>query len=135
MATVIRFTVDGISDEMIVPSVNFGLTSAADVTNPTQEIDFQPIGVSEFEFHILSPKPETTQKLVEWIASHEIKKEAKFIINKQALTEAAREIILKDVCLTKYSENIQEDSTLIELAVTGRKVSIGDIEIDQSKNR
>jgi hypothetical protein len=135
MATVIRFKVDGINDEMIVPTVSFGLSSAADVSNPTQEIDFQPIGVSEFEFSILSPKPETTQKLVEWIASHEIKKEAKFIINKQALTEAAREIVLKDVCLTSYSENIEEDSSSIQLAVVGRKVNIGDIEIDQSKNR
>ena len=135
MATVIRFKVDGISDEMIIPSVNFGLTSAADVTNPTQEIDFQPIGVSEFDFSILSPRPETTQKLVEWIASHEIKREAKFIINKQALTESAREITLKDVCLTKYTESIQEDSTSIELSVIGRKVTIGDVEIDQSKNR
>ena len=135
MATVIRFKVDGINDEMIIPSVSFGLSSAADVTNPTQEIDFQPIGVSEFQFSILSPRPETTQKLVEWIASHEIKREAKFIINKQALTESAREITLKDVCLTSYSESIQEDKSSIELAVIGRKVTLGDVEIDQSKNR
>ena len=43
MATIIKFKVDGINDEMIVPSVNFGLNSFADVSNPTQEIDFQPI--------------------------------------------------------------------------------------------
>jgi len=135
MATVIRFKVDGINDEMIVPSVNFGLNSSADVSNPTQEIDFKPISVSEFSFAILSPKPETTQKLIEWISCHEIKKEAKFIINKQALTESAREITLKDVCLTSYNENIEEAASSITLTVVGRKVNIWDIEIDQSTNR
>jgi len=135
MATVIRFKVDGINDEMIVPSLIFGLNSFADVTNPTQEIDFKPVSVSEFSFAILSPKPETTQKLIEWISGHEIKKEAKFIINKQALTESAREITLKDVCLTSYNESIEEAFSAINLTVVGRKVNIGDIEIDQSTNR
>ncbi|MCK5206597.1 MAG: hypothetical protein KAQ79_01205, partial [Cyclobacteriaceae bacterium] len=73
MATIIKFTVDGISDEMIVPSVNFGLNSFADVTNPTQEIDFQPISVSEFSFSILSPKAETSKALLEWITNHDVK--------------------------------------------------------------
>jgi hypothetical protein len=135
MATVIRFKADGITDEMIVPSIKFGLNSLVDVTNPTQEIDFRPISISEFSFAILSPKPETTQKLVEWISCHEIKKEAKFIINKQALTESAREILLKDVCLTSYNENIDQEASSISLTVVGRKVNIGDIEIDQSTNR
>lgn len=135
MATIIRFKVDGISDEMIVPSINFGLNSFADVTNPTQEIDFQPITVSEFTFSILSPKTETTQKLLEWITNHEVKGEAKFSINKQALTESAREITLKDVCLTSYSETIEENFSTTHLSVVGRKVNIGDIEVDLSQNR
>jgi len=135
MATIIKFKVDGITDEMIVPSVNFGLSSRADVSNPTQEIDFQPISVSEFTFSILSPTTETSQKLVEWITNHEVKGEAKFSINKQAMTEAPREIVLKDVCLSSYSETIEENYTSTQLSVVGRKVSIGDIEIDQSQNR
>ncbi len=80
MATIIKVKVDGITDEMIVPSVNFGLSSRVDVSNPTQEIDFAPISVSEFSFSILSPTTETSQKLVEWITNHEIKGEAKFSI-------------------------------------------------------
>ena len=135
MATIIKFKVDGITDEMIVPSVNFGLNSFADVTNPTQEIDFQPISVSEFSFSILSPKPETSQKLLEWITNHEVKGEAKFSINKQAMTESARELILKEVCLTSYSESIDENYSTTSLSIIGRKVSIGDIEVDLSKNR
>ncbi len=135
MATIIKFTVDGISDEMIVPSVNFGLNSFADVTNPTQEIDFQPISVSEFSFSILSPKTETTKKLLEWITNHEVKTKATFSINKQAMTESSREIVLKDVCLTSYSESIDENFTSTDLSIVGRKVSIGDIEVDQSQNR
>jgi hypothetical protein len=135
MATVIRFTADGISDEMVVPSVSFNLNSSADVTNPTQEIDFQPIGVSEFNFSILSPTAETSQKLIEWIANHEVKSEAKFSINKQALTEAPREIVLKDVCLTGYSEDIDVDKISTSLTVVARKVTLGDIEIDVSRNR
>jgi hypothetical protein len=135
MATIIKFTADGITDEMLVPSVNFGLNSMADVSNPTQEIDFQPINVSEFAFSILSPKAETTQKLLEWITNHEIKAEAKFIINKQAMTESAREIVLKDVCLTSYSESIDENFTTTHLSIIGRKVNIGDIEVDLSQNR
>ncbi|MBG0861272.1 MAG: hypothetical protein IQL11_17375 [Bacteroidales bacterium] len=51
------------------------------------------------------------------------------------MTEAPREIILKDVCLTGYSETIEENYTSTQLTVVGRKVSIGDIEIDQSQNR
>ena len=51
------------------------------------------------------------------------------------MTESAREITLKDVCLTNYSESIEENFSTIHLTVKGRKVSIGDIEIDQSKNR
>lgn len=135
MATIIKFTVDGISDEMIVPSVNFGLNSFADVTNPTQEIDFQPISVSEFSFSILSPKTETTKKLLEWITNHEVKSKATFSINKQAMTESAREIVLKEVCLTSYSESIDENFTSTDLSIVGRKVSIGDIEVDLSQNR
>jgi len=135
MATIIKFKADGITDEMVVPSVNFGLSSRVDVSNPTQEIDFAPISVSEFSFSILSPTTETSQKLVEWITNHEVKGEAKFSINKQAMTEAPREIILKDVCLTGYSETIEENYTSTQLTVVGRKVSIGDIEIDQSQNR
>ncbi|MCJ7448165.1 MAG: hypothetical protein MUO72_10750 [Bacteroidales bacterium] len=135
MATIIKFKVDGITDEMIVPSVNFGLNSSADVSNPTQEIDFQPISVSEFSFSILSPKPETTQKLLEWITNHEVKNEAKFSINKQAMTESAREIVLKEVCLTNYSESIEENFSSTHLSIVGRKVNIGDIEVDLSQNR
>ena len=135
MATIINFKVDGITDEMIVPSVNFGLSSFADVTNPTQEIDFQPISVSEFSFSILSPKTETSQKLLEWITNHEVKSEAKFSINKQAMTESAREITLKEVCLTSYSESIDENYSSTSLSIIGRKVNIGDIEVDLSKNR
>lgn len=135
MATIIKFTVDGISDEMIVPSVNFGLNSFADVTNPTQEIDFQPISVSEFSFSILSPKTDTTKKLLEWITNHEVKSKATFSINKQAMTESAREIVLKEVCLTSYSESIDENFTSTDLSIVGRKVSIGDIEVDLSQNR
>jgi len=135
MATIIKFKADGITDEMIVPSVNFGLNSSADVSNPTQEIDFQPISVSEFSFSILSPKPETTQKLLEWITNHEVKGQAKFSINKQALTESAREIVLKDVCLTSYSESVEENFSSTHLTIVGRKVSIGDIEVDLSQNR
>ena len=135
MATIIKFTADGINDEMIVPSVNFGLSSFADVTNPTQEIDFQPISVSEFSFSILSPKPETSKALLEWITNHDVKGQAKFSISKQAMTESAREIILKDVCLTSYSESIDENFTSTDLSIIGRKVSIGDIEVDLSQNR
>ncbi|MCK5105285.1 MAG: hypothetical protein KAQ62_02185 [Cyclobacteriaceae bacterium] len=135
MATIIKFTVDGISDEMIVPSVNFGLNSFADVTNPTQEIDFQPISVSEFSFSILSPKAETSKALLEWITNHDVKGQAKFSISKQAMTESAREIILKDVCLTSYSESIDENFTSTDLSIVGRKVSIGDIEVDLSQSR
>jgi len=135
MATIIKFKADGINDEMIVPSVNFGLNSSADVSNPTQEIDFQPISVSEFSFSILSPKPETTQKLLEWITNHEVKGQAKFSINKQAMTESAREIVLKDVCLTSYSESVEENFSSTHLTIVGRKVSIGDIEVDLSQNR
>ena len=135
MATIIKFTVDGIPDEMIVPSVNFGLNSFADVTNPTQEIDFQPISVSEFSFSILSPKPETTEKLLEWITNHEVKPQAKFSINKQAMTESSRELVLKEVCLTSYSESIDENYSTTNLSIVGRKVSLGNVEVDQSQNR
>jgi len=135
MATIIKFTVDGITDEMIVPSVNFGLNSFADVTNPTQEIDFQPIGVSEFSFSILSPKPDTTKALLEWITNHDVKSQAKFSISKQAMTESAREIVLKEVCLTSYSESIDENFSSTSLSIIGRKVSIGEIEVDLSQNR
>ncbi|MGB8489516.1 MAG: hypothetical protein WCE64_00510 [Bacteroidales bacterium] len=135
MATIIKFTADGIKDEMTVPSVNFSLDSAVDVSNPTQELNFQPIRVSSFSFAILSPKPDTTKKLLEWITNHEVKKEAKFSINKQATTENARVVTLNDVCLTSYSEGIDENYATTQLSVVGRKVSIDDIEIDQSKNR
>ena len=135
MATIIKFKVDGINDEMIVPSVNFGMNSSADVSNPTQEIDFQPITVSEFSFSILSPKAETTEALLKWIADHEVKGEAKFSISKQALTESAREIVLKDVCLTSYSESIDENYSSTSLSIIGRKVSLSGIEVDLSQNR
>ncbi len=135
MATIIKFKADGITDEMIVPTVKFGLNSYADVSNPTQEIDFQPISISEFSFSILSPTAETSQKLIEWITNHEVKGEAKFSINKQAMTEAPREILLKDVCLTSYSENIQETLSSTNLSIKSRKVNLGDIEIDLSQNR
>jgi hypothetical protein len=135
MATIIKFTAEGIQDEMIVPAVSFSLVSSVDVSNPTQELNFQPIQVSEFAFAILAPKPETTKKLLEWITNHEVKKEAKFSINKQALTENARVITLKDVCLTTYSEAIEENYSTTHMAVVGRKVNIDDIEVDLSENR
>jgi hypothetical protein len=135
MATIIKFKADGITDEMVVPSINFGLNSRANVSNPTQEIDFQPVSVSEFTFAILSPKPETSQKLLEWITNHEVKKEASFSINKQAMTENARVITLKDVCLTSYAESIDENYATTHLSVIGRKVNIDDIEVDLSENR
>jgi len=135
MATIIKLKVDGINDEMIVPSVNFALDSSVDVSNPTQEMNFQPIHVSEFSFSILSPKPDTTKKLLEWITNHEVKKEAKFSINKQAMTENARVITLKEVCLTSYSENIDESFTTIHLSIVGRKVNIDEIEVNLSENR
>jgi len=135
MATIIKFTVDGITDEMVVPGISYGVNSFADVSNPTQEIDFQPVDVSEFSFSILSPKRETSNALLEWITNHYVKGQAKFSISKQAMTEKAREIILKDVCLTSFSESIEENYTSINLSVVGRKVNIDDIEIDLSENR
>jgi hypothetical protein len=135
MATIIKFKADGITDEMLVPSINFGLSSGVNVSNPTQEIDFQPISVSEFTFSILSPKPETTQKLLEWITNHEVKGQASFSINKQAMTENSRVITLKDVCLTNYAETIEENFATTHLSIVGRKVNIDDIEVDLAENR
>jgi hypothetical protein len=135
MATLIKFTADGIKDEMLVPSIGFSLNSSVDLSNPTQEINFQPIQVSDFTFAIESPTSETTKKLLEWITNHEVKKEAKFSINKQAMTENARVISLKDVCLTTFAENVEDNYSSIHLSVKARKVSIDTIEIDQSKMR
>jgi len=135
MATIIKFKADGIKDEMLVPSIDFEVKSSADVSNPTQEIDFKPVKVSEFTFSIISPTIETSQKLLEWITNHETKGQAKFSISKQAMTDSAREIILKDVCLTSYSESIKEDTSTIKLSIIGRKVGIGDVEIDLSQSR
>ncbi|MCE5347240.1 MAG: hypothetical protein LLG13_13270 [Bacteroidales bacterium] len=134
MATIIKFTVDGISDEMIVPSINFALTSYVNMKNPSR-LEFQPVQASEFTFAILSPKPEATKKLLEWITNHEVKKEAKFSISQQAMTENARVITLKDVCLTNYSESIDENYVSTNLSVAGRKVSIDDVEVDASETR
>jgi hypothetical protein len=135
MATVIKFTADGITDEMLVPSINFGLSSGVDLSNPAENADFQPIRVSEFSFSIMSPKTDTTQKLLEWITNHEIKGNAKFTINKQATTESGREISLSKVCLTSYSESIDANYSATSLSITGRIINIGDIKIDISENR
>jgi len=51
------------------------------------------------------------------------------------MTESPREIVLKDVCLTNYTEHIEENSSSISLSIIGRKVGIGDVELDLSQNR
>jgi hypothetical protein len=135
MATTIKFTADGIKDEMLVPSIGFSLSSSADVTNTSQQINFGPIRVSEFSFSIESPTPDTVKKLIEWITNHDVKKQAKFSIFEEAITKNARIISLKDVCLTSFLQNIESSYTSINLSVIGRKVNIDDIEIDLSKAR
>lgn len=135
MATIIKLKVEGITDEMIVPGLSFGLNSFADVSNPTQEIDFQPIDISEFSFSILTPKSDTTKALLEWITDHKVKSSAVFSISKQAMTESARELKLEDVCLTSFSESIEENFSSINLSLVGRKVTIDGITVDQSQNR
>jgi hypothetical protein len=137
MATIIKFEVTGLAEgenAFVVPSLNFGLNAYADVTNATQEINFQPISVTEFSFTIVSPKVETAQNLIKWVVNHETKN-GKFSINKQALTESAREIKLEDICLTSYSENIDENYLTTNLSLIARKVTFGDVVIDLSKNR
>jgi len=135
MATTIKFTADGIKDEMLVPSINYSLNSSVDVTNTSQQMNFSPVRVSEFSFAIEYPKPETTKKLLEWITNHEVKKTAKLSIYVEALTQNARVIELNDVCLTSFSENIDESYASINLSITGRKVNVDDIKIDLSKTR
>lgn len=136
MATIITLEVDGISDKFEVPSLSFGLNSSADVTNTTQEIDFSPINVSEFSFSIVSPLPETSEKLIVWITDHEIKGSATFSISKESGKESPRVIELVDVCLTSYSENIDSDYASTSLSLVGREVNIGNnVKINLSKNR
>ncbi len=136
MATIITLEVDGISDKFEVPALNFGLNSHADVSNTTQEIDFSPIDVSEFSFSIVSPLPETAEKLIVWITDHEIKGSAKFSISKESGKESPRVIELKDVCLTSYSENIDSNYASTSLSLVGREVNIGNnVKINLSKNR
>ena len=136
MATIITLEVDGISDKFEVPSISFGMQSSADVTNTTQEIDFSPIQISEFSFSIVSPTAETAEKLMVWITDHEIKGSAKFSISKESGKESPRVIELKDVCLTSYSENIDESYASTNLSLVGREVNIGNnVKINQSKNR
>ena len=93
MATVIKFKVDGM--EFNVQSLNYGLNSFADVSNPTQEIDFQPVSVSEFSFSILPPTKDDGSNLVQWLTEHEVKGSASFSINKQKTTEKQR--LLSDI--------------------------------------
>jgi hypothetical protein len=135
MATTIKFTTDGIKDEMLVPSIDFSLSSSADVTNTSQQINFGPIHVSEFSFDIESPTQDTIKKLLEWITNHEVKKQAKFSIFEEAITKNARVISLKDVCLTSFSQSVDASSSSINLSIIGRKVDIDNIEIDLSKAR
>jgi hypothetical protein len=119
----------------LVPSIGFSISSSADVTNTSQQINFSPIRVSEFSFSIESPTPETIKKLIEWITNHDVKKQAKFSIFEEAISKNARVISLKDVCLTAFSQNVDSSYSSISLSVVGRKVNIDDIEIDLSKAR
>lgn len=135
MATTIKFTVDGIKDEMLVPSIGYSLHSSVDVTNTNQQLNFSPISVSEFSFSIESPTSDTVKKLIGWISNHEVKKNAKFSIYGEAITKSARVINLNDVCLTSFSQNIDASYASVNLSVIGRKVNIDDIEIDLSKTR
>jgi hypothetical protein len=135
MATTIKFTVDGIKDEMLVPSIGYSLHSSVDVTNTNQQLNFSPISVSEFSFSIESPTSDTVKKLIGWISNHEVKKNAKFSIYEEAITKSARVINLNDVCLTSFSQNIDASYASVNLSVIGRKVNIDDIEIDLSKTR
>jgi hypothetical protein len=135
MATTIKFTTDGIKDEMLVPSIGFSLSSSADVTNTSQQINFGPIHVSEFSFAIESPTQDTIKKLLEWITNHEVKKQAKFSIFEEAITKNARVISLNDVCLTSFSQSVDASYSSINLSIVGRKVNIDNIEIDLSKAR
>lgn len=135
MATTIKFTADGIKDEMLVPSISYSLNSSVDVTNTSQQLNFSPINVSEFSFSIESPTADTVKKLIEWITNHDVKKTAKFSIFEEAITKNARVISLNDVCLTSISQSIDASYSSINLSVIGRKVTIDDIEIDLSKAR
>jgi hypothetical protein len=135
MATTIKFTADGIKDEMMVPSIGFSLSSSVDVTNISKQLNFSPIQVSDFSFSIEAPTPDTINKLIEWITNHEVKKQAKFSIFEEAITKNARVISLNDVCLTSFSENINSSYSSVHLSVIGRKVNIDNIDIDLTKTR
>jgi hypothetical protein len=135
MSTTVKFKVDGINDEMEAVGLSFGYASYANVSNPTTDIDFSPIQVSEFVFGIMEPKKETITALIKWITTHEIKGTATFEIRKQGASESPRKLELKQACLTSYNESIQSGGTNISLSVIGQVVTVDDVEVDQTTER
>jgi hypothetical protein len=89
----------------------------------------------KFSFSVLTPKSDTVKALLEWITDHKVKSSAVFSVSKQAMTESARELKLEEVCLTSFSESIEENFSSINLSMVGRKVTIDGITVDLSQNR
>jgi hypothetical protein len=136
MATVIKCSVEGISEELeVIGGLNFGLTSLANVKNATQKITFGPIEFLPFLFKIADPGVDVAQEIFKWLADHEVKNSLTFKISEASATEKPKEIKIEKACLESYYESTGETDFSIALSVCGQVVTINGVTIDQTNQR
>ena len=138
MSTVIKCQVDGITKPLeLEGGLSFGYDSSANVSNAANDkrITFGPVNVSPFSFSIKEPDKDSVKALIQWVVSHEVKKNVTFSISDQELDASPREMELEQVCLESYNESISEFGTQISLSMLGQKVTVDTIPVDMTEQR
>ena len=138
MATVIKCEIDGIKAPLeLEGGLSFGYSSSANVFNASnnKKITFGPVSVKPFSFTIKEPDKDAVQSLIKWLVAHEIKSKATFKISDSEMDAKTRDLVLEQVCLESYNENISEYGMQISLSLLAQKVTIGDVSVDQTLQR
>jgi hypothetical protein len=138
MSTVIKCEVDGINKPLeLQGGLSFGYSSNANVSNVSNDkkITFGPVSVSPFSFSVMEPDKDSVKALIQWLVSHQVKKKVTFRISDQEMDAKSRDIVLEQVCLESYNESISEYGSQISMSMTGQKVIIDGVTVDQTAQR
>jgi hypothetical protein len=135
----ITFKAAGISEEMTVPSIAFGLNrgitikaSTVKPDNNAQVFDFTQYSMTPFSFIVSFHKEETRKALFTWFIEREVKKDATIKIDYQDNNQA-RIISFENVYLMSYNEEITNKDSHFDITIVARYFTNEGTRYDQAQ--
>jgi hypothetical protein len=135
----ITFKVDGIDEEMSVPSLAFslnrGITIKASTVKPDKDaevFDFTQYSMTPFSFTVGFHSEDSRQGLFTWFIEREVREKATIKIDYQN-GKNARIILFEKVYLMCYNEEITDKDSHFDITIVARYFTNEGTQYDQAQ--